>query len=91
MSRSPNIYDETDSGNSNTGRGFEKVSDVDQIIDVFKQKLHKDRSKPKLLRHDSFVSEHEANERNYGMFDAKHTEIPSIIRVPNEQAKRMRS
>ena len=32
MSRSPNLYDETDSEKSKTSRGF----DVDQIIDVFK-------------------------------------------------------
>ena len=84
MSKSPHIFDETDSFNSDSPNGIEKMSEVNQIIDVFKEKIVKDRTKPKLRRNDSFVSEHDKNERNYGMFDAKNTEVPSIIKVPNE-------
>ena len=58
---------------------------------MFKQKLNRDRSKPKIERRDSFVSDHDPNERNYGFFDAKNTEVPSIIRVPDGQARKLRA
>jgi hypothetical protein len=43
------------------------------------------------MKKDSNVSDFDKNDRNFGFFDEKNTEIPSIITVPNEHAKKMRN